>query len=445
MSDHLDRLTIIEFLEDFDAIDREAIASHLAVCARCRAEHDAVRDLFALFSDPAIFNFAMDGSVEPDRPAILFDVLAKQREEEAAAAAAEEFFAHLMTRPVERWSTELEEYPEQCTRALADRLLREVEAQMHKTPDGAMSLLRIVELVAVTLPDEEYRRVVGHIWRQKSNSLRHLGRYVDAIKAASLAQSCYEAVRGAEFEIGEAQYTLAAALFKMTRYASALEAVARSRATLQEFGITPPLANAMMLDALIRIEQGDIPSALQTLNELVVIEEKLQQPLEAARVRANLAECHLRLGAFEQAMTEALAARQVYEQLGNRVEQVRVSWTIGMILLARGDAAGIECLHEASAAFEAMNMRGDAGFVQLDIAEELLLREEWRDAETAARRATPLLASTGISVASMRALDYLRQAVVNREATAGVVQYIRAYVTTDNPSAPFDPPREVVN
>jgi tetratricopeptide (TPR) repeat protein len=101
-----------------------------------------------------------------------------------------------------------------------------------------MAVLRVVELVAVRLPDEEYRRTIGHVWRRKSNALRHLGRYSDAISAAALAESCYSAVRGCEFEVGQAQYALAAVLFKMTRYATALEAAARSRATLQDFGIT---------------------------------------------------------------------------------------------------------------------------------------------------------------------------------------------------------------
>jgi tetratricopeptide (TPR) repeat protein len=440
MSDHLDRLTIIEFLENDDSIEREAIASHLATCAACRAEHDAVQGLFALFADPSTFNFAMDDSVEGDRGPMFFDVLAKLREEEAASTAADEFFSRLSLVPIASWDAIIEEHPERCTPALAGRVLQEVDAQLQRSPEEVMSLLRIVELIAVDLPEDEYRRTIGHVWRRKSNAFRHLGRYIEAVNAAALAESCYEAVRGCEFESGQAQYVLAAALFKMTRYAAAREAVARSRAILQEFGITPPLAKAMMLEAAIRTEQGDIAAALQTLTELVGIEEKLEQPLEAARVRANLAECHLRLGSFTEAMTEALAARHAYEALGNTVEQVRIAWTIGMILLGQGDRNGIDRLHEASAAFEEIKMLGDAGFVQLDIAEELLAREEWREAETAARRAASLLMGTGISVASVRALDYLRQAVANGEATAEVLRYVRAYVTADNQSAPFDPP-----
>ena len=445
MSDHLDRLTLIEFLENYDSIDRAAIASHLAACARCRAEHDAVQDLFALFADPSTLSFSMDEGVEADRRPLLVDIIAKEREAEAAVIAAEEFFERLRTFPVATWATVVDEHPERCTVALADRLLREVDAQLQNHPEDAMALSRVVELVAVRLPDDDYRRTIGHVWRRKSNALRHLGRYGDAISAAALAESCYSAVRGCEFEIGQAQYALAAVLFKMTRYATALEAVARSRGVLDEFGITPALAKAMMLEAAIRVEQGDIAAALPTLKQLVGIEETLEQPLEAARVRANLAECYLRLGSLPDAMTEALAARQAYESLGNMVEQVRVAWTIGMILLAQGDDDGINRLHEASAAFEALKMLGDAGFVQLDIAEQLLLRQAWTEAEAAARSASSLLMDTGISIASVRALDYLRQAVVNREATAEVIHYVRAYVTADNAATPFEPPRDLVN
>jgi hypothetical protein len=45
-----------------------------------------------------------------------------------------------------------------------------------------------------------------------------------------------------------------------------------------------------------------------------------------------------------------------------------------------------------------------------------------------------------VTLASVRALEYLRRSVENRQATAETVRYVRTYVTADDPARPFDPP-----
>jgi hypothetical protein len=43
-------------------------------------------------------------------------------------------------------------------------------------------------------------------------------------------------------------------------------------------------------------------------------------------------------------------------------------------------------------------------------------------------------------MASVQALDYLRQSVTHRIATAGMLQYVRDYVTANDPARPSAPP-----
>ena len=77
--------------------------------------------------------------------------------------------------------------------------------------------------------------------------------------------------------------------------------------------------------------------------------------------------------------------------------------------------------------------------MNLDATEELLRREEWVEAEVIARELVSLFTAAGVTLASDNALDYLRQAVENREATTDVVQYVREYVTAGDPARPFEP------
>jgi hypothetical protein len=113
---------------------------------------------------------------------------------------------------------------------------------------------------------------------------------------------------------------------------------------------------------------------------------------------------------------------------------------LAMIQFARGEADALERLYEIATIYEGLGMPGEAGFVKLDATEELLRREEWVEAEMIARDLVTLFTAAGVTLASVNALDYLRRAVENREATAAVVQYIRTYVTAEEPARPFEPP-----
>lgn len=450
MSEHLTRLEILEYVEDADYVDRVAVAQHLAGCPECEAVLEELQQLTFFFEqNPSIFRYAEEDedNLSAERIAGWAALLDEDDRAERHARAADAFFLQLAQQPPDTWDALIAKHPEVCTAALVQRLIDAATPELDRKPEQAMVFLRVAELVAFALYDEESRRYLGHVWKQRSNALRMLGTYEAAIDAAILAENFYASLPDpdAAFEVGQARYTLAVTLFKMTRYAASLQALTTSRASLQAYGTSAPLAKTMMLDALIRIEQGDVTAARETLRQLLPIEERLGQRLEMARVRTNLAECNLRLGDLDAAMEEAEAAITSFRDLGNTAEETRSEWTKAMILLARGESAGLDRLYEITAVYRELGMSGEAGFVQLDITEELLRREDWAEAANIARDLVLLFTSAGVTLASVNAVDYLRRAVEKREATAEVVQYIRSYVTADDPARPFNPPLLAAN
>jgi tetratricopeptide (TPR) repeat protein len=386
------------------------------------------------------------GVPDGDREELRAALLRESDHVAGQSSSANSFVADLLARPLGTWDAFLERHPERRTSWVARRLFEEVEVELNRRPEYALDLVGVAERIASFLSDVECRSVLGDVWKHRSNALRHLGRYEEALDAAALAESFHGSLVTGDFDRAQAQFARAGTLFKMTRYAEALEVLVTAAATLRNYGDSVPLAKTIMLEAAIRIEEGDVALAQERWREVLPILEHLGDEVEQARVLANLAECNLRLGAYDQAMADAQRAVARYRALHMEMESIRSEWTSGIVHLARGESdEGLSVLENAAAAFETLAMTGDAGFVKLDICEELLRREEWSDAEVTARGLAALFIVARVTTASARALDFLRRSVENRQATAETVRYVREYVTADDPSRRFDPPAVAVN
>jgi tetratricopeptide (TPR) repeat protein len=441
---HPTRLTILDFIEGLvDDRTNATVQTHIQACKQCFDTYEELLETVRLLSDPLLWEL-IDDAEDTEFAEYRRSLLATEDDAEQEARAADALLVQLAQKPVREWEAIIGANPRACTSALVRRLVDAAEPEMYRQSEHALMLLRIAESVADGLPDAPTTfRARGLVWKQRALALRIQTHYEEALDAAIVAKSCYDNLREPDtpFEIGQVHFTMAAILFEMTRYAPVLREVTTARELLDPYGMSAPLAKVMMLEALIRAERGDVANARETLRELLPIEEQLGQPLEVGLVRTNLAECNLRLGDLDAAMEEARAAVAIFRALGNVAHETRSEWTVAMIRLARGEKEAIDRLHEVAAVYRGLGMPGEAGFVNLDVTAELLEREEWTEAEILARELVPLFTAAGVTLASVNALDYLRRAVENREATADTVRYIRRYIASDaDPSRPFAPP-----
>jgi tetratricopeptide (TPR) repeat protein len=437
-------MTILLYVEKDASSNRASMAAHLAGCDECEAIAEEFRCMFAQLQHRDFMGYY--GVPDGDREALRAALLREADHVAEESWSANVFVADLLARPLGTWEACFERHPERRTSWVARRLFEEVEAELNRRPEYALALVGVVERLAAFLADVECRSVLGDVWKHRSNALRHLGRYDEALDAAALAESFHGSLVTGEFDRAQAQLARAGTLFKMTRYAEALEVLATATATLRNYGESVPLAKTIMLEAAIRLEEGDVAMAEKRWREVLPILDHLGDDIEHARVLANLAECNLRLGAYDQAMADAQRSVARYRALHMEVESIRSQWTTGIVHLARGESDdGLAVLEIAAAAFESLSMNGDAGFVRLDICEERLGREEWTEAEATARGLASLFVAARVTTASARALDFLRRSVENRQATADTVRYVREYVTADDPSRRFEPPSVVAN
>jgi tetratricopeptide (TPR) repeat protein len=421
-------MTLLLYVEGAASIDRAPIAAHVLACRACRETMEELQQVLRLVQQSDVRGYV--DAPDDDRALLRAALLQEVDAAVADRTAAEGVLDALRDQPLALWDWFLEEHPEHRTLGLALRVLQEAETELDRRPERALELTEIAERIAGRLSDVECRSTLGDAWKHRSNALRHLGRYDEALDAAHLAEAFYRSLQSGDFDAAQAQYTRAVTLFKMTRYAEAMAELRVAIMHLKPFGDTVPLAKAIMLEAAIRIEEGDVRGAQALWRAVFPLLQRFNEVVEQARVLANLTECSLRLGDYDAALYDA-----------QRAVAIRSEWTIAMAHLARGDAdLGVRELTAVAAGFTARGMALDAAFVKLDLCEELLRREEWEPAEEAARELTVLFSAARGTSARAHAADFLRRAVENRRATAEMVQYVRSYVLADDPAQPFSPP-----
>lgn len=443
MSDqHLRRFEILAFIDgSVDDRDKAEMWTHLEHCTECTEVYDELVEVMRSMNDGSVRDH-----VEDDFGADFYDGLRLIEDDveraERDSRDADALFVQLKQHSVDKWMEIVGANPQACTTALVQQLVGGAGLELDRNPDHALVLLQVAETVAFTLPEPDSLRSRGHVWKQRSNAYRMAARYSEAIDAARVAEELYAELREPDtnFEIGQARYALAATLTKMMHYVPALRMLDSARDLLEEYGESAPLAKVKMLEATIRLQQGDVIAAREALRALVPVEERLGQQLELGRARFNLAECNLRLGELDAAMEDAREAIEIFGSLGNTAEQTRCEWTLVMIRLSQGDATAMRDLAPIAMLYEQLGMPGEAGFVTLDMTELLLQNEEWTEAAFLARGLVKLFTEAGVTLASVNALHFLRAAVENREATPDTVRYIRTYIVADDPDRPFVPP-----
>ncbi|MEA2239330.1 MAG: hypothetical protein QOC81_4054 [Thermoanaerobaculia bacterium] len=439
MTPHVDHATLAGYIKGDPAVERLAVATHLNECNSCRNELQDLQATF-LLHDRA-FDFPEWRKVDRERSSGLFEIVATRQRMGSEAARAETFFGELMRLPIEEWPSAIADQPNQRTEGMVLRLLREVEIEIKRRPHYALLLINVAEGITTALDVPAMHLCAGDCWKQRANALRHLGRYPESLDAADLAAAFYRLLPVGDFELGQALYTRAGTLFKMTQYAETLGVLAAAQDLLRQFGDTMPFAKTLMLDAAVRFEQGEIARAEKTWFEVIPMLERFDDQVELARVRSNLAECSLRHGHPADALVQAQAAAKAFADLQMDAERMRSEWTVAAILQALGEHdRALELLYRAASAFQEIGMDADAGFVKLDITEELLRRNEWNEAARVARDLAGLFTAAGVTTASVTALSYLRTAVEGERATPALVRYVREYVTADDPARTFAAP-----
>jgi len=440
---HLTTADLLAYINDNqDAADAAAVAVAVASCTTCAARLRELQDFERLVASEVPTTAADVPSSQPPR---IMDVLRDADRVAREKRSAGLDFKVLIGEPVETWPAYLAAHPDAATEGLVRRVMEAAIEELDRNPKYALELLVAADSIAYGIDDKQGQfECHSEVWKNRANALRMLGRYEEALNATVTAERFAEEVRTGAFMRAQIIYTRGTVLFKMGRFAETIKAAREASNRFAEYGDVKRVIHARNLEAIALTEQGETAEGLRVY---LLIAQQLQQfddPQMSARVRENIAVSHRRLGNYDEARAHALAAQEQYRELKADSEIIRIEWTLGLIDLLVGETqAGFERLRDAAAAFEALKMPADAGFVKLDLTEELLRVEEWGEAGVVAGEAAEAFARTGAKLHLSKALSFLREAVQRRSATLELVRYVREYVTADEEGRSFEPPSPV--
>ncbi len=334
----------------------------------------------------------------------------------------------------------------------------QTEAAMRELLDAAFPLLdqqparaELLYVAAITLtehlqasPPLLVASLRGYAEKGRANALRMLGRYHEAMQVLIDAEQNFVDALYCSFEIGEVRYTRAGILFKMERWPQAQQAAAQARRIFEEEHDRTRSLHTQMIEGCIMVERGDLEAGRAVF-------VSLRKPLEARGHRDTLAFLFMNLGACDLKRREPVIARhwlhratQLFRQLGMSSELARTRWCGAKISIVEGARArGMRELRAAMRDFEKLSMPADAGFVGLDLLEELMADVSARkEAEKLARSLVEIFIAAGANVSAAAAIAFLRDATTARNADASLVAYVRRYVHRAgvDSDSPFQPP-----
>jgi len=332
---------------------------------------------------------------------------------------------------------------EEASRELVDAAFPLLDRQPARAEKLYAAAIALTERLAGS-PAPLVAALRGYAEKGRANALRMLGRYREAMHVLIDAEQHFVDARYCALEIGEVRYARAGTLFKMEKWPEAQADARQARQIFEEERDHTRAIHAQVVEGCVLIERGDLEAGRALL-------VSLRKPLEGKSHRGTLAGVYMNLASCDRRRQEPAIARhwlrramQLFRELGMTSELARARWCEAKITIIEGDRhRGMRELRAAMRDFERLSMPADAGFVALDLLEQLIAEGSGaNEAAKLARSLAELFMAAGANVSAAKAVAYLRDAALARKADAPLVAYVRRYIhrAVTDPDRPFQPP-----
>ncbi|HYR27636.1 MAG TPA: hypothetical protein VEU30_04180 [Thermoanaerobaculia bacterium] len=412
----------------------ETSDTHLSACGECTEKLDTFRCVTDALGDVATWD-QRAVSEAPNQETIatlraFADTMA------AEDTAAEAFLAELLAQPRETWKATLAARPQHRTAGTVRRLLAATDRALDTMPADAVELTSLAVDIASTLDPSTHRPTTlatlrGQAWRERAYALFYTGQFAAAETAVDTAERHFAGCVVDEYELARLGIVRAVVERGLERYSDASRAALWSADRFVEFGDTGRMVSARLANVQQQFSVGDFENAYAALCDLEEHIRNTDRSHTHAIVLGNLGYCSSKLGRPAAAIQFHETAALLLSDLGMETEVVRVRWNIAAILASAGKLEEAlrryEVLHGE---FDRLGMAGPACDVALEMAELLIDRKRYADAEVLCRAAMSYVEGAGLAhtARALTALALIHEAVSNRTAVRETVTKVREYL-----------------
>ncbi|HKS22526.1 MAG TPA: hypothetical protein VJZ76_07000 [Thermoanaerobaculia bacterium] len=445
MNGHYDEGTLADYLESPEAFaERGALERHLAVCRRCRAVLDELRELEAALQSGELWDIAESVDAQRDAPESISSLaVALTREEEQAAQR----LARIVESPIMFRRANVVARAELQNAGAIRFLCTQSRNLREKQPMHALTLADAAVALCERLAPERYPATLvaelrGGAWLERANALRYLSRFAEGLDALDIAEQAYARTPVATFSLALVQYLRAVIFFETERLDDATRLARRAARIFRQFGEDDRYLHAKIVEGGVLFHRHRFAEALELFASLVGPAKELGDAATIARLYGNMANCHLGMERRSDACGYFAQALSLYEALGLETEKIRTRWSLGRLCVSAGKVAeGIDGLRETKREFEAIGLTNEAAQVTLDIVGALLARGETSEVSQLCAGLVESFVAAGMTGNALTALAYLREAVADGRADSRLIEQVRAYIAGGPETAerPFEP------
>jgi tetratricopeptide (TPR) repeat protein len=343
---------------------------------------------------------------------------------------AEALFIELMHHPLERRLLLVQNSARFQTWGLCERILEKPGEGLGREPREAKELAELAVAVAESMSSGVYGQALvqdirARAWANLGNANRVLSDFRSAEQCFQVAESHLARGTGDRLERARLLDLKASLRNNQGRTEEATSLLNRAIAIYQRSGQRHLLGRALLNKGHVNMWAGDLETALALLRQGLALVDPQRDPRLVVTAHHNQAYVLNELGQPREALAIVGRTRQLYLELGDRLNLLHLEFLEGQIALALGrleQAEGI--FREVRRSFGEKGMAYDAALATLDLAQVYARQDRHTEMQVLAQEMLPIFQSRDLQREVIAALIMFQQAAERNDVTLSLIQEV---------------------
>ncbi|HEY2092294.1 MAG TPA: hypothetical protein VGJ81_10410 [Thermoanaerobaculia bacterium] len=347
--------------------------------------------------------------------------------------AAARLLSPLLRSPLRFRNAAIAHNPQAQTAGVVRYLCAAAHERHEKRPQFSLELTLCAYDVALSLGPEtsaSQHFCMALSLRERANALRYLGRFTEALEALDSAEKLFDEAPAADpHDIAIVQYIRATVFVEIDRLEEARVASRDAARIFRQYGDRPRELTALLAEATSLHFGGRNSEAAKVYERVAAKAREDADRSVLARALNGVANACLELEKLDEAESSLIEALVIFDELDLATERARVTWSLALLHVRRGDLAeGATRLDAARAELQRLGLVNDHALSTLDWAWARLAVGEAADVAEACRRIVVRFESEGMMKSARIALAHLHEALAAGTATPTLVSEVRKYL-----------------